>query len=200
MIKPSLTSNWLAGIALIALLSEPLPADVSGTWNTTGLTRIVISSLTYPETQPERTVEIGDGTYIFGPINEFSAADIFGKWKQRRGDYTVRPNRAVLEATYIQALQNSPDPPVINDVTLVRSSIIGSQLDDGIWGTENYVYRLDLGEGLERQVLRVGMTVRVAGHPSTTALTATAIPERTRNLADVAAAAVMRYRSNHPGR
>jgi hypothetical protein len=188
----------MAALCLSVFSSAPLRADVSGTWNTTGLTRIVVSSISFPETAPERTVEIGDGRYVFGAEREFTAGDIAGSWKQRSGRFTVRPNRAVLEAAYIQALLDSENPPFINSVRLVRGEIAGSELDNGIWGTETYVYRLDLGEDQERQVLRVAMTVRVAGQPPNPAATAQAAIEPSRSLAELAAAAVLRYRLNHP--
>ena len=183
---------------ILALGPAPTYADVSGTWETTGLTRIVVSSPAFPQSQPERTVDIADGSYVFDAAKSFSAGDIIGTWRQRSGAYTVFPDRAALEDAYRQALLASKDPPVVNKVRLVQTRIAGSELDNGIWGTETYVYKLDLGEGTQRQLLRVAMTVRVAGQRPNLGIAANASIIPAINRVDAAAAAALKFWQNHP--
>jgi hypothetical protein len=184
-------------LLISALASMPTHADVSGVWNTTGLTRVVVSSIFFPAGKPERTVDIADGSYTFGAERSFAAGDITGSWKQRNGVYTVKPDRSVLEEAYKQALLNSNTPPVINGIRLIRTQFSGSELDNGIWGTETYTYRLDLGEGSERQLLKVVMSVKVAGLRPAPGLAADAIDAQPKRSVEIAAEAVLKYRQNH---
>lgn len=192
-----MTVGMSLALLISVLASAPSNADVSGTWSTTGLTRIVVSSISFPDSQPERTVDIADGSYNFSAERSFTAGDVDGSWRQRNGAYTIKPNRVALEEAYRQALLTSDNPPVVNQVRLIRTQFTGSELDNGIWGTETYTYRLDLGEGLQRQLLRVVMTVRVAGKRPNPGIAAEANDIPARSLLDVAAGAALKYQQNH---
>ena len=201
-----LMAGLLASLAVSA-------ADMTGSWDTTALTRISVKQLGY-STPPSNSADIADGTYIFKTGNVFSARNIPGTWTQTGARYTVWPDRPSLEDSYRTALETSggpDDPPVIvNGLRLQSTKFGGQQLATStdpqnasysLWGNESYVYWLDIGEGSTRQQLRVTMTVRVAGvpTPSLAGLTARPLSERAINPAKLAAAAVKRYLASSNG-
>ncbi len=162
----SIFKPLIYGILATAIAVLPCTgwADVTGGWDTTALTRIDVTPIKAPGLQPEHRVEIYDGSYTFDGDFGFSAGDIQGRWQQRKTKYTVNVNRANLESQFRESLEeNSPGIDV--KVKLLKITLTGNQLDDGIWGTEKYEYRVDSTLDGFRDVIRIVMTVQVAGHP-----------------------------------
>jgi hypothetical protein len=162
----SIFKPLIYGILATAIAVLPCTgwADVTGGWDTTALTRIDVTPIKAPGLQPEHRVEIYDGSYTFDADFGFSAGDIQGRWQQRKTKYTVNVNRANLESQFRESLEeNSPGIDV--KVKLLKITLTGNQLDDGIWGTEKYEYRVDSTLDGFRDVIRIVMTVQVAGHP-----------------------------------
>lgn len=140
-------------------------ADVTGVWDTTALTRIDVTPIRAPGLQPGHRVKIYDGNYTFDADTGFNADDIHGTWKQSKKQYTVKINRANLESQFRSSLEENSPGIFIRELRLVKSSLTGYQLDDGIWGTEKYEYKVDSTLDGFRDVIRLVMTVQVAGHP-----------------------------------
>jgi hypothetical protein len=166
----SIFKPLIYGILATAITVLPCTgwADVTGGWDTTALTRIDVTPIKAPGLQPEHRVEINDGSYTFDADFGFSAGDIQGRWQQRKSKYTVNVNRANLESQFRKSLEEN-SPGIIVTVKLLKSSLTGNQLDDGIWGTEKYEYKVDSTLDGVRDVIRLVMTVQVAGHPQTQA-------------------------------
>jgi hypothetical protein len=143
--------------------------DVTGRWDTTALTRIDVTPIKAPGLRPEHRVEIYDGSYTFDGDFGFSAGDIQGRWQQRKSKYTVDVNRANLESQFRKSLEENSPGIYIKELKLVKRSLTGNQLDDGIWGTEKFEYKIDSTLDGFRDVIRLVMTVQVAGHPQTQA-------------------------------
>ncbi len=149
----------LAGLFLPGMVQ----ARVTGIWDTTGLTRIDIVAINGPGVRPEHTVEIADGSYTFGKRGNFRAGDISGLWQQQKTQYTVRVNRLALENKFRKGLEQTPGL-IVNQVKLLKSRLSGNQLDNGIWGSERYEYSIDTSMEGRREVIRLVMTVNIAGH------------------------------------
>lgn len=191
----------LATVAL-ALLPYGVAAwgQATGDWETTALTRIDIVAIQAPGLIPRHTVDITDGNYRFAVDGSFSAGDIQGVWTQKGAKYLVAPNRVALQNQFRLNIENTPpaegeEPVTVNDVRLLDVKFTGVQLDNGIWGDELYTYKLDVNQGERRQILRLSMTVHVAGFPAASAASArsgrvAAVPGGT--ALEIAAAAVMR--------
>ena len=167
----SIFKPLIYGILATAIAVLPCTgwADVTGGWDTTALTRIDVTPIKAPGLQPAHKVEIYDGSYNFDGDFGFSAGDIQGRWQQRKTKYSVNVNRANLESQFRASLEQSSSGIFINELKLVKSSLTGNELDDGIWGTEKYEYKVDSTLGSVRDVIRIVMTVQVAGHPQTQA-------------------------------
>lgn len=138
-------------------------ARVTGVWDTTGLTRIDIAPINAPGLRPEHIVEIADGSYTFGKQGGFRAGDISGRWQQRKTQYTIRVNRLALENQFREGLEQTPGL-IVNRVKLLKSNLSGNELDNGIWGSERYEYSIDTSMEGRREVIRLVMTVNIAGH------------------------------------
>jgi hypothetical protein len=194
-----ISRRTILSVALALLPAVAADAQVTGDWETTALTRVDIAAIQAPGLTPQRTVDIADGEYRFEVDGGFAAGDIQGSWTQKNAKYSVAPNRTALENQFRLNIENAPpadgDPPVVvNDLRLLSVKFAGAQLDNGIWGDESYVYRLDVNRGERRQIVRVSMTVRVAGNPASAALFRSAgedAPPR-KTVLEIAAAAVLR--------
>lgn len=164
--KPLIFSgrSWFLTAAVAALPCTGF-ADVTGVWDTTALIRTDVTPIKAPGLQPEHRVEIYDGNYTFDADTGFNADDIHGSWKQVKKKYTVKVNRANLESQFRSSLEESSPDIFIKELRLVKSSLSGYQLDDGIWGTEKFEYKIDSTLDGYRDVIRLVMTVQVAGHP-----------------------------------
>ncbi len=138
-------------------------AQVTGVWDTTGLTRIDIAAINAPDVRPEHTVEIADGSYTFGKRGGFRAGDISGMWQEQKTQYTVRVNRLALENQFREGLEQTPGL-IVNQIKLLKSKLSGNELDNGIWGSESYEYSIDTSMEGRREVIRLVMTVNIAGH------------------------------------
>lgn len=148
---------------LAALSPGLVQARVTGVWDTTGLTRIDIAPINAPGLRPEHIVEIADGSYTFGKQGAFRAGDISGRWQQRKTQYTIRVNRLALENQFREGLEQTPGL-IVNRVKLLKSNLSGNELDNGIWGSERYEYSIDTSMEGHREVIRLVMTVNIAGH------------------------------------
>lgn len=197
---------WSGVVAALWIMAgDVLAATVTGSWDTTALTRIAIKQLGY-STPPQNSADIADGTYVFEAGGNFTAGDIQGTWGQNKAKYTVRPYSDVLSSTYRSLLVSNGVQ--VNDVRVLSSKVSGLQLekpvdqtvDYSLWGDESYVYRLDIGSGNTRQILKVTMTVRVAGYPTPATppaglSAAQPAPKRPSPL-ELAAAAVRQFHEN----
>lgn len=161
----SVAKNWILAIAIAGLLPGMAMAEVAGVWDTTALTRIDVTPIKAPGLIPEHSVEISEGNYNFNAGNSFNAADINGTWKQRKNQYTVTVNRSELESQFRTSLQTNDPNILINQLKLVKSSFSGYELDNGIWGSERFEYKIDTTLDGYRDVIRLVMTVQVAGYP-----------------------------------
>ncbi|KJV07226.1 hypothetical protein [Methylocucumis oryzae] len=137
-------------------------ARVQGQWDTTTLSRIDVTAINAPHLTPEHYVDIADGTYHFWSNAQFTAGEIKGRWQESNNKYSVTVNKSWLEQQFINRLESNPGV-FVNEVTLLQSSFSGNVLDNGLWGNENYVYRVDTTKNNRREIVKVAMTVRVAG-------------------------------------
>jgi len=188
-------SACVYGLAL--LYSGMVQARVTGNWNTTALTRIDVTAIDAPGLTPTHVVEIADGGYRFKTTGGFVAGEIKGSWQEIDNQYTVTVYRAYLEEQFRLKLEKIPGM-IVNDIDLVKSSFQGSELDQGIWGNESYIYNIDTTKNGRRETVKVSMTVRVAGYPQLTqqvmALAKPMIAEREPQTSmDAAVTAVGRY-------
>ena len=174
-------------------------AQVTGIWNTTGLTRVDVSAIKSPGLVPGHTVEIDDGTYDFNVNGSFTAGAIVGTWTQKKNQYAVTVSRVALENLYRQRLEETPGL-IVNQIKLVKTKVSGSQFDNGLWGNESYEYRTDTTFNGRREVLKVVMTVHVAAASKQVVSLETpdvnafeALPKH--SSIDAAAAAVVNYLS-----
>lgn len=198
-----LFKNLVLVLAVAWLLPGAAHAQVTGAWNTTGLTRTDVTPIKAPGLQPEHTVDIADSSYNFKVDTRFVAGDITGTWKQRKNQYTIIPNRLGLENLFRQSLENQG--LIVHQIKMVKSRLIGNQLDNGIWGSESYEYKLDTTNPATgfRDVIRLVQTVKVAGRrpAENTAKKATVTPDASdlpaHSPLDAAADAVIRYMSHH---
>lgn len=158
---------------ILWLLPGISQARITGIWNTTALTRVDITAIRAPGLIPEHTVDIADGSYEFGNYGDFNAGDISGFWQQKRNQYSIAVNRYALEDQFRTSLEQTPGL-IVNQVKLLKIKLTGNELDDGIWGSESYEYRIDTSQEGHREIIRLVMTVNVAGHrqPETPAATA----------------------------
>jgi len=120
MVTDSFRRSIIHASAVLCLSIGIARADVAGTWNTTGLTRTVVTSLISPGTPPEKSVSIGDGSYSFDPDRIFSAAAISGRWTQIGSAYSVRPSRHALETAYANAMIENDQTIEIRLVRRIR--------------------------------------------------------------------------------
>ncbi|MCX7096789.1 MAG: hypothetical protein NTV43_02655 [Methylococcales bacterium] len=168
-IKLGNTPHYKASVklALIFTLAWLLPstvvAQVTGIWDTTALTRFDVTAIKAPGLVPEHSVSIADGAYEFGVNGHFTAGEISGVWRQKNSNYMVTADRFALENQYRLALESTPGM-IVKQVKLLNSKLAGSQLDNGIWGSERYEYKIDISLNGRREVLRVVMASNVAGH------------------------------------
>ncbi len=190
---------WL--VVVICLLPGLVMAQVTGIWNTTGLTRVDVTAIKALNLVPEHTVEVADSSYEFKVNGDFVAGDIRGKWLQRKNQYNVAIDRLALENQYRLSLEQTPGL-VVNQIKLVKTKLAGSQLDNGLWGGESYEYRVDTTLNGRREVLKVLMTLHVASAskqtlpvdvPAVKALQAS--PQH--SSLDTAATAVVNYLNHH---
>jgi hypothetical protein len=155
------------------LFSSFASADVTGKFNTTGLTKIIVQEV--GNSPPiEMTVDIADGAYHFNPDKSFSAGDIPGSWRQKGRKYIVSPTKDVLVGRYVLSLQQRG--VAVQNAKLKKVAFGGTEYDNGIFGNESYVYSIVIpsGDGGTRQ-LKVSMEVYVAANlPQTNAASATA--------------------------
>jgi len=151
-------------LALFTLLPVQANAQIAGVWNTTGLTKTDVTAIKAPGLVPEHYVDIADDTYNFNSDTSFVGGQIAGFWKQRKAVYTVTVNKQGLESQYRQALlaQNIS----VNSVKLTKNSFTGTEVDNGLWGTENYEYTVSYQNTKNKtEVVKVVQTVLVAGTP-----------------------------------
>lgn len=160
-------------VAIAGTLPSVTQAQVNGVWDTTALTRIDITAIKAPGLIPEHSIEIADGHYDFGDDGRFSAGDIDGFWRQKQRQYSVAIDRLALERLFREALEQTPGL-IVNQVKLLKGKIAGTQLDNGIWGSESYEYRLDTAHEGHREIIRLIMTVNLAGHAQPPASTQSA--------------------------
>lgn len=181
---------------LTGLCPAKANAQVTGIWNTTALSRFAVTAIKAPGLVPQHTVSIADGQYNFAVNGQFSAAEITGQWRQKHSHYLVSTDRLSLENRYRQALETTPGMTVYN-VKLLNSTVHGDQLDNGIWGSEQYSYKIDVGFQGRRQILRIMMALNVAGHrPATSPVQVAAAMPQGDLMAD-AVAVVVAYLSQH---
>lgn len=194
-------SNQLLWSAVVCLLPGLAMAQVTGLWNTTGLTRVDVTAIQAPGLVSEHTVEVADSTYQFNVNGDFVAGDISGKWFQRKNQYNVAVDHIALENQYRQSLEKTSGM-VVNQVKLVKSKLAGSQLDNGLWGGESYEYRIDTSLNGRREVLKVLMTLNVASASKQTlpvdVPAVKALQALTQHSSlDTAATAVVNYLNHH---
>ncbi|MEQ1529501.1 MAG: hypothetical protein ABL925_09305 [Methylococcales bacterium] len=158
--------NLSRAVALICLLPGIASAQVTGVWETTGLTRVDITPIKAPLLRPEHTVDIADSTYNFNADSSFLSYQISGSWKQKpnKNQYIITANKSALENLFRKSLEDS-QTVFVNQLKLVKSTLTGLELDNGIWGNERYEYKLDVTNKAtsRREVIRFVMTVQVAG-------------------------------------
>ncbi len=200
------TRQLFINLALVMAVTGVLPstvyAQVTGVWNTTGLTRIDVYAIKAPGLRPEHTVDIADSTYNFNVDTGFVSGDIVGTWRQRGSQYTIRANRLALENLFRQSLESQG--LFVKQVQLFKSKLLGNQLDNGIWGSESYEYWIDSTDSAGRRVvLRLVMTVKVAGLRPVKANAAKSASAKAalssspkHNVLDAAATAVLKYLSH----
>ncbi|NOS89660.1 MAG: hypothetical protein HOP34_14165 [Methylococcaceae bacterium] len=182
--------------AFIGLFAQSADAQVTGNWATTALSRFDVTAIKAPGLVPQHTVSIADGRYGFAVNGSFSAGEITGQWRQKNSTYVINPDRLTLENAYRLALENTPGL-VVYKVQLLNSKLQGQQLDNGIWGSERYIYKIDISLQGRRQQLRIAMALNVAGHrpPTVPANAAAAAPQA--DLMATAAAVVVAYLNQH---
>jgi hypothetical protein len=172
MQKKKFLISGLGILPVICLLPTLVCAQVTGVWNTTALTRLDVTAIKAPGLKAEHTVDIADSTYSYRIDGSFVAGDITGSWIQNKLQYTIKVNKLILENVYRQMLEapasnGKPSDLFVNSVKLVNSKLLGTQLDNGILGTESYEYHLDLTSKNtgRREVIKVKQTVQLAGQP-----------------------------------
>lgn len=163
-VTPALSFNLLKSLAILVwvwLLPGLANAQVTGVWDTTTLSRLDITAIRAPGLVPSYSVEIADGNYQFNASGSFVAGDVTGTWKQTRKQYKVRVNRFGLENQFRQLLESKG--MAVQQIKLVKAKFEGLQMDNGVWGIESYEYQTTISLNAQKLVLRVVLTVNVAG-------------------------------------
>lgn len=167
---------WVLAGAMVALLPGLGRADVYDTvWDVTGVSRADITAIKAPGLIPERTVDIFDDTYTFAPSGfaTFGINDAY--WRQtitkKQTQYTVKLDQVdalALENQFKETLKKQEPTIEIYQLKLISSKLTGYELDNGIWGTERYEYKVDSELDGKRDVIRLVRSTQLAGYPQAT--------------------------------
>ncbi len=158
---------WVLTCAIAGFCADTALADLAGAWKTTALSRVDVTPINAPGLIPEHRVAVYDGQYTFYDDGSFNAEQIDSTWRQKKKQYTVKVNRFSLENQFRESLRAEAPGIEIRHLKLVKSSFTGYELDDGIWGSEQYEYKIDTVFEGYHDIYRLVMTLRVAGKPDT---------------------------------
>jgi len=178
---------WLLACALSGLLPGVGQADVYDTsWDVTGVSRIDVTAIRAPGMIPKHNVNIFDDTYTFAPSGFTSYGVDDGNngtktiindayWSQKitkkQKQYTVKLNAVdalALENQFKENLQADEPGIVIYQIKLISGKLTGVELDNGIWGSERFEYKVDSELDGFHDVVRVVRTTQLAGYPHAT--------------------------------
>jgi hypothetical protein len=156
--------NMIGKLCLIAAASGICPAwgGVDGVWSATGLARIDIAVINGKGVESETTMAISTGDYQFNAGGDFAAGDIRGSWKETWNKYVISPDYASLAETYARSLESKGI--IVNDVRVLSSRMSGAHYGNGILGNEAHRYRIDIGSGAGRLVMKVSMNVEIGAY------------------------------------
>lgn len=210
----SVARRWALACALLGFLPGMGRADLWNTqWDITGVSRIDVTPIRAPGMIAEHTVDVFDDLYSFKANGDFPLPSlaVTPVWKQTtsrgKSQYAITfdiYDAMDLEANYRAKLEDNDPNIFVNQVKLVSRKLVGSELDNGIWGTEKYEYKVDTTLNGVRDVVRVVQFVQVAGveHVVTPAgafiaktlsTQAAGSEPRRRDAMDAAASAVVQY-------
>lgn len=145
-----------------ALGGYPAWGKVDGAWSATGLTRIDIVVLNGQGRETETTMAISTGDYRFNAGGQFMAGDIRGAWTEKWDKYFIDPDYDSLADTYARSLESKGI--AVNGVRVLSSRMSGAHYGNGILGSEAHRYRIDVGTGAGRLVMKVSMSVDIGAY------------------------------------
>lgn len=168
----SIARRWALACAVIGLIPGIGQADVWDTiWDITGVSRSDVTAIKAPGMIPEHTVDIFDDSYNFNADGTFPILGVNAGWTQKTSkgqtQYSVSFDQydvVDLENIYRDKLEKSDPNITVHQVKLLSRKVAGSELDNGIWGTERYEYKVDSSLNGFRDVVRVVQFVQVAGY------------------------------------
>lgn len=162
--KPSrlcLKATVLTALLPTAALAQTY--DVTGIWDVTVLTRTDLVPLRQTGVIPEHTVKVADDTYQFNNDGSFTTTDIDGRWSMYKSQYGIATSAYDLENQFRDNLVQNEPGIIINSLKLLSRKMLGNQLDNGIWGTEKFEYKIDSSLNGYRDVVKLSYTTNVAG-------------------------------------
>lgn len=178
---------WILACAMAGLLPGVGRADVYDTaWDVTGVSRIDVTAIKAPGLIPEHTVNIFDDSYTFAPsgFQTFGVKDGHGvttfiindaywseKITRKQTQYTVKLDQVdalALENQFKKTLKEQEPTIDIYQLKLLSSKLTGYELDNGIWGSERYEYKIDSELDGFHDVVRLVRSTQLAGYPQAT--------------------------------
>jgi hypothetical protein len=179
--------QWVWVCTVAALLPGVGRSDVSDTvWDVTGVSRIDVTAIKAPGLIPGHTVDIFDDSYTFAPsgfktigVDDGNGGTTFiindAYWTQKitkkQTQYTVKLDQVdalALENQFKETLKKNDPTIVIYQLKLLSGKLTGYELDNGIWGSERYEYKIDSELDGYHDVVRLVRSTQLAGYPQAT--------------------------------
>ena len=158
--------NWLLALAALVLMPLVASATVVGDWDVTVLIRTDVTPIRVaPGFIPEHSVDSFNDTYSFTNSGFRTSGINNAPWVQSKGKYTVSLdfyNVQDLEQQFRDSIHELNSNIEIRQLKLVSRKLTGYELDNGLWGSERYEYRID--SCLDYcEVVKVVQTLQIVG-------------------------------------